>query len=157
MYENSTVTRARSVAWLSLVFSVVALLFAISAYGVSRTGAAPADRLDERGTSTATSTLQSARSEASQELEAARANLRDEGNYGAAAAQLSQTETRLMEAYRDADRQSSEEWQNLQGSFDELEAALRGQSADALRLLENLMANLAKDVEVDGKPQEVGE
>lgn len=158
MNETTSTHSARGIAWLALMLAVVALLFAISAYGVSRSAARETEMVSgEQSSENAASQLAAARREARESLLAARANLEENNNYEVAVAQAEQAEDRLYSAYRDARAETSDEWLRLQAAFDTVEVALRNKSADALEGLQALLAWLASDVRVDEMPQEVGE
>lgn len=155
MDDTYSVSSGRGIAWLSLVFSVIALLFAVSAYGVSRTRAGETDQGISPTQQLSTTTLQSAKTEARDALLAVRLNLHSEGNYAAAAVQLRSARDNLHEAY--GSMENSEPWQKLDTSFEAVEVAIRERSASALTLLESLITQLAEDVRKDDDPKRLGE
>ena len=153
----------RGIAWVSLILSVLALLFAVSAYGVSRSAANEAGepRAMEQDVASNAHTplgLSEARREASAELESARSAYETNNDSSEILMRLNQAKNKLRAAYAENGTAEGEiEWNRLETSFDTLEASLRAGSADALRHLETLIGMLSRDVSTDADPERLGE
>lgn len=145
---NPAQTGTTTVATVALIVGVIALLIALVAF--NRT-----DR-DENSTTLSTTPVvtnnlatTTARAQAATELAALRARLAAEKNYEEAQAAAQATQEDLAAAYANATGAARAELQVLNQQFDDLETQLRGQSADALLTLENLITKLRQDVAVD--------
>ena len=148
----------RGIAWIALVMSVLALLFAVSAYGVSRTSAREVQEAAPATTNTELQTaesLEAARIEARQELESARTSYENNNDGTETLLRLRAAKDRLRSAYESSG--TSADWNRLDISFTEVENALRTGSADALSRLEQVIRLLSEDVRSDDNPSRLGE
>ncbi|HMA78181.1 MAG TPA: hypothetical protein VKP88_03485 [Candidatus Paceibacterota bacterium] len=145
--------------WLVGVFSVAALVLAWAAY--NRAGENLSTEIQQQTEELAVDAEQTAetvwdetqatlvRAEARAELLAIQAELEAEANYAAAVAQVRDVRTDLRAAYENAEVAAQVEWRELDTELEQLEQALRANSADTLELLGGLILMLETDVRTD--------
>jgi hypothetical protein len=149
MHENNNYNQNNS-AWIAIILSVIALLVALLAY--NRTGA----NIDVVGKEETRellidTRLQFARFEAATDLAAIRAKQVTQRNYVDLERDTTEVRQDLANAYREAGRETSEEWKELNATFDQIEAKTRDKSADVLAVIENAIRALKQDIRSDSE------
>lgn len=137
-----------NVAWLALLVAVVALGFAVVAF--NRSGRDVATVIREQTQDTAEDIqLGAARIQAETRLASLRARIAAGESREEVGEEAQDVRADLEAAYANASVEAQQQWQEIEPRFEQLEAQLRDESADALAAFDRLLDRLRADIRTD--------
>lgn len=129
-----------------VVLIIIALLLVNRPDTVENAGNA----VENTATTTATGAAElAARTEAAISLTALRARIEAGETYDSLQDEFAEVRADLATAYKNAEGEAAEEWQELQRDFDSFEVSARAGTSGFLDMLSTLIARLSADVRVE--------